>query len=97
MEKAKFGVVGMGVMGSNLALNIQRRGFPVAVFNRTETKTVEFLEGSAKGSGIIGTYTYAELTEKLEKPRRIMLMVKAGPAVDAVISDLRLILSPATF
>ena len=63
MEKAKFGVVGMGVMGSNLALNIQRRGFPVAVFNRTETKTVEFLEGPAKDSGIIGTYTYAELTE----------------------------------
>ena len=56
----------------------------MAVFNRTETKTIEFLEGPAKDSGIIGTYTYAELTEKLEKPRRIMLMVKAGPAVDAV-------------
>ena len=94
MEKAKFGVVGMGVMGSNLALNIQRRGFPVAVFNRTETKTIEFLEGPARDSGIIGTYTYAELAERLESPRRIMLMVKAGPAVDAVITDLKPYLEP---
>ena len=88
MEKAKFGVVGMGVMGSNLALNISRRGFPVAVFNRTENKTLEFLEGPAKNAGIIGTYTYAEFAETLEKPRRIMLMVKAGPEVDAVFADL---------
>jgi 6-phosphogluconate dehydrogenase len=89
MAKATFGVVGMGVMGSNLALNIQRQGFPVAVFNRTESKTIDFLNGPAKDTGIIGTYTYAELAEVLEKPRRIMLMVKAGPAVDAVIADIK--------
>ncbi len=89
MVKAKFGVVGMGVMGSNLALNIERHGFPVAVYNRTESKTQEFLAGPAKGTGIVGTYSYEEFTMALETPRRIMLMVKAGRAVDAVIADLK--------
>ncbi len=94
MAKAKFGVVGMGVMGSNLALNIQRQGFPVAVFNRTESRTIEFLEGPAQGADIVGTYTYAELAEALDKPRMVMLMVKAGPAVDAVIADIKPYLEP---
>lgn len=94
MAKAKFGVVGMGVMGSNLALNIQRQGFPVAVFNRTESRTIEFLEGPAQGTDIVGTYTYAELAEALDKPRMVMLMVKAGPAVDAVIADIKPYLEP---
>ncbi len=89
MVKAKFGVVGMGVMGSNLALNIERHGFPVAVYNRTESKTQEFLAGPAKGTGIVGTYSYKEFTMALETPRRIMLMVKAGRAVDSVIADLK--------
>jgi 6-phosphogluconate dehydrogenase len=94
MAKAKFGVVGMGVMGSNLALNIERNGFPVAVYNRTESKTQEFLAGPARGTGIIGTYSYEEFIEALETPRRIMLMVKAGWAVDAVIEDLKPFLEP---
>jgi 6-phosphogluconate dehydrogenase len=89
MEKAVFGIVGMGVMGRNLALNIANHGYPVAVYNRTGTKTTAFINGLAKDKEIIGTYTYDELVEALKKPRAIMLMVKAGPAVDAVIEDVK--------
>ncbi len=89
MEKAKFGIVGMGVMGRNLALNIANHGFPVAVYNRTDSKTTAFIEGPAKDKAIIGTYSYEEFADALEKPRRMMLMVKAGPAVDAVIEDIK--------
>ncbi|MDY6872392.1 MAG: NADP-dependent phosphogluconate dehydrogenase [Chloroflexota bacterium] len=88
-SKAKFGVVGMGVMGSNLALNIARNGFPVAVVNRTDAKTKAFVEGPARDADVTATYTYAAFINALEKPRRIMLMVKAGPVVDYVIDDLR--------
>jgi len=88
MEKAVFGIVGLGVMGRNLALNIANHGYPVAVYNRTESKTTTFVDGLAKDKTIIGTYSYVDLAESLEKPRRIMLMVKAGPAVDAVIKDI---------
>ena len=94
MEKAKFGVVGMGVMGQNLALNIANKGYPVAVYNRTDEKTVEFIKGPAKDKDIIGTYSYSGLAEMLETPRRILLMVKAGPAVDAVIDDIKPYLEP---
>ena len=89
MEKAVIAVVGLGVMGKNLALNIASEPVPVAVYNRTESKTVEFIEGPAKKKPIIGTMTYKDLAEKLEKPRRIMLMIKAGAAVDAVINDIK--------
>lgn len=89
MEKAQFAVVGLGVMGQNLALNIASKGYPVSVYNRTGTKTEEFLQGPAKNKAVIGTYTYPELAQSLEKPRRILLMVKAGPAVDAVIADIK--------
>jgi 6-phosphogluconate dehydrogenase len=89
MEKAQFGVVGLGVMGQNLALNIASKGYKVAVFNRTGTKTEEFLAGPAKNNAVIGTFTYPELVQSLEKPRRILLMVKAGTAVDAVIADIK--------
>ncbi len=94
MAKAKFGVVGMGVMGSNLALNVDRHGFPVAVYNRTNSKTENFINGPAKGTDIVGTYSYEEFAGVLEKPRRIMMMVKAGRAVDAVIEDLLPYLEP---
>jgi 6-phosphogluconate dehydrogenase len=90
MEKAVFGIVGMGVMGRNLAMNIANHGYPVAVYNRTDSKTTAFVEGQAQDKKIIGTYSYAELADALEKPRRIMLMVKAGQAVDAVIEDIQL-------
>lgn len=88
MEKAQLGVVGMGVMGRNLALNIANNGFPVAVYNRTDAKTVDFMKGLAKDKPIVGTYSYDELTENLEKPRKILIMVKAGAPVDYVIEDI---------
>jgi 6-phosphogluconate dehydrogenase len=89
MKQAKIGVVGMGVMGQNLALNIANKGFSVAVYNRTDEKTIDFIKGPAKDKQIIGTYSYAGLAEMLEKPRRILLMVTAGPVVDAVIEDIK--------
>ena len=89
MGKAQFAIVGLGVMGENLALNIANKGFSVAVYNRTGSKTVEFIEGPAKNKPIIGTMTYAALSDALEKPRKIMLMIKAGAAVDAVIKDIK--------
>jgi len=88
MEKAQFGVVGMGVMGRNLALNVANNGFPVAVYNRTDAKTVDFMKGAAKDKPIVGTYSYDGLTEMLKKPRKILLMVKAGAPVDYVIEDI---------
>ncbi|MEA3327885.1 MAG: NADP-dependent phosphogluconate dehydrogenase [Chloroflexota bacterium] len=89
MEKAKIGLVGLGVMGQNLVLNIADKGYPVAVYNRTPAKTNDFINSSAKDKAVIGTYSYKDLAEKLEKPRKIMLMVKAGPAVDAVIEEIK--------
>ncbi len=89
MKKAQFGVVGLGVMGRNLALNVESRGYTVAVYNRTESKTKELLDGEGKGKSVLGAYSYETFVELLERPRRILLMVKAGPAVDAVIEDLK--------
>jgi 6-phosphogluconate dehydrogenase len=94
MEKAQFGVVGMGVMGQSLALNIANKGYSVAVYNRTDEKTVDFINGPAKEKEIIGTYSYAGLANMLEKPRRLILMVKAGPVVDAVIEQIKPHLDP---
>lgn len=94
MEKAAFGVIGMGVMGSNLALNIARNGYRVAVYNRTGETTTEFLNGLAKDTRIVGTFSYAELADALTAPRRIMIMVKAGSAVDAVIEQISPHLQP---
>ncbi len=82
------GVVGMAVMGANLARNLARNGFAPAVYNRTASVTDELLAGDAKGAGLLATYSPAELVASLERPRRILLMVKAGPAVDAVIEEL---------
>ena len=82
------GVVGLAVMGANLARNLARNGFATAVYNRTASVTEEFLANEAQGTDILGTSTIAELVASLERPRRILLMVKAGPAVDAVIEEL---------
>ncbi|MGI6741623.1 MAG: NADP-dependent phosphogluconate dehydrogenase [Brevefilum sp.] len=89
MDKVKFGLIGLGVMGQNLALNIANKGFSVAVYNRTGSVTEEFLQGPAYGKPLTGAYSYSEFVDLLEKPRRIMLMVKSGPAVDNVIDDLK--------
>jgi len=89
MNKAKFAVIGLGVMGQNLALNVERNGYPVAVYNRTTSTTKAFIEGSAAGKNIVGTYSIQELVDSLEKPRKILMLVKAGDPVDAVINQLK--------
>ncbi|MCS7032581.1 MAG: NAD(P)-binding domain-containing protein, partial [Phycisphaerae bacterium] len=88
MEKQAFGVVGLGVMGANLAHNIERNGFSVAAFDRSEEKTREFIQKSA-GKRIKAASSLAELVAMLEKPRRILLMVPAGAPVDAVLAEIK--------
>ena len=94
MAGQAFGVVGLEVMGRNLALNVERNGFPVAVYNRTTEKTDHFINVLAKGKNAKGGKTPAEFVALLEKPRRILLMVKAGKPVDAVIAELKPLLEP---
>ena len=88
MKKADIGLVGLAVMGENLVMNMESKGFTVAVYNRTTEKVKNFVEGRAAGKNIIGTYSIEELVESLEKPRKIMMMVKAGAAVDQLIDQL---------
>jgi len=85
MKKADIGLIGLAVMGENLVMNMERNGFTVAVFNRTTEKVTNFVEGRAKGKNIIGTYSIEEFVNQLEKPRKVMLMVKAGKPVDIFI------------
>lgn len=94
MAQADIGLVGLAVMGQNLALNMANHGYTVAVYNRTVTKMEEFLTGPAQGKSIIGTYSPQELVQSLTQPRKIMLMVQAGPAVDAVIDQVLEFLEP---
>ena len=88
MKKADIGLIGLAVMGENLVMNMESKGFTVAVFNRTTSKVTHFVEGRGKGKNIIGTYSIEELVENLEKPRKVMLMVKAGAPVDSFIEQL---------
>ena len=88
MKKADIGLVGLAVMGENLVMNMESKGFTVAVYNRTSDKVKNFVEGRAKGKNIIGTYSLQELADNLAKPRKVMLMVKAGQAVDNIIEQL---------
>ena len=83
--KADIGLVGLAVMGENLVLNMESRGFTVAVYNRTVDKVDGFINGRGKGKKIIGTHTITELIQSLKTPRKIMLMVKAGKPVDEFI------------
>ena len=89
MEKYKIGVVGLGVMGHNLALNMERNGFPVAGYDLDAAKTKAFLEGPAAGKKIIGVDSPAALMAALEKPRRVLMMVPAGSPVDSAIAHLK--------
>jgi 6-phosphogluconate dehydrogenase len=82
------GVIGLAVMGENLALNIERNGFPIAVYNRTWDRTEEFLNTRARGLQVVAGKTLPEFVALLEQPRRIVIMVKAGAPVDAVIAEL---------
>ena len=87
------GLIGLAVMGENLALNIESRGYRVAVYNRTTSKVDEFISGRANGLNFAGCHTIPELVANLAKPRKVMLMVKAGPAVDDLIETLLPLLS----
>ncbi|TRU88208.1 MAG: decarboxylating NADP(+)-dependent phosphogluconate dehydrogenase [Microcystis novacekii Mn_MB_F_20050700_S1] len=89
MTKRTFGVIGLAVMGENLALNVESRGFPIAVYNRTASKTKEFMETRAVGKDVKAAYSLEEFVQNLERPRKILVMVKAGPPVDAVIEQLK--------
>jgi 6-phosphogluconate dehydrogenase len=89
-----FGLIGLAVMGENLALNIESRGYRIAVFNRTTSVVDELMAGRAKGKKFVGCHSLEELVKSIATPRKIMLMVKAGPAVDALIEQLIPLLSP---
>lgn len=88
MKKADIGLIGLAVMGENLVMNMESKGFTVAVFNRTTEKVDSFVNGRAKGKSIIGCHTLEELVAALEKPRKVFMMVKAGQAVDDMIEKL---------
>ena len=94
MPHADIGLIGLAVMGQNLVLNMNDHGYTVAVFNRTTSKVDDFLNGPAKGTQVVGTHSLEEFCNSLSTPRKIMLMVKAGDAVDAFINHLVPYLSP---
>lgn len=89
-----IGLIGLAVMGENLVLNMESKGFQVSVFNRHTLKVDNFLAGRAKGKNIIGTHSIEELISSLQKPRKVMLMIKAGNAVDEMIDTLIPYLEP---
>jgi 6-phosphogluconate dehydrogenase len=89
-----IGLIGLAVMGENLALNIESRGFRIAVYNRTVSKVDELLAGRAKGKNFVGCHSLEEFVQSLATPRKVMLMVKAGAAVDEFIEKLIPLLSP---
>lgn len=89
MTKRTFGVIGLAVMGENLALNVESRGFPIAVYNRTSAKTEKFMAERAKDKDVKAAYSLEEFVQTLERPRKILVMVQAGRPVDAVIEQLK--------
>ncbi|MBW4579339.1 MAG: NADP-dependent phosphogluconate dehydrogenase [Tildeniella nuda ZEHNDER 1965/U140] len=84
-----FGVIGLAVMGENLALNVERNGFPIAVYNRSREKTDAFMAERATGKNVVAAYSLEEFVAALERPRKILIMVKAGAPVDATIEQLK--------
>ena len=94
MTQADIALIGLAVMGQNLVLNMADHGFSVAVYNRTASVTDAFVEGPAKGTRIIGTHSLAEMVALLKRPRRVMMMVKAGQPVDDFIEKLIPLLEP---
>jgi 6-phosphogluconate dehydrogenase len=92
--RADIGLIGLAVMGENLVLNMESHGFTVAVFNRTLARVDDFLAGRARGKRIIGCHSVKELVAVLKRPRKVMMMVKAGPAVDQVIEEVAPLLEP---
>ena len=94
MEQSDFGLIGLAVMGQNLVLNMDDHGFKVAVYNRTVAKVDQFVNGTAKGRNVVATHSIEELVNALKRPRRVMLMVKAGTPVDDFIELLMPHLEP---
>ncbi len=94
MAQSDIGLIGLAVMGENLVMNMESKGFTVSVFNRTTEKVTRFIEGRAKGKNIVGAYSLEELVGQLKKPRKVMMMVKAGAAVDTMIDKLIPLLEP---
>lgn len=86
--KANIGLIGLAVMGENLVLNMENKGYTVAVYNRTTSKVDEFINGRGKDKNFIGTHSVEELVQSLERPRKVMMLVKAGEAVDQLIEQL---------
>jgi 6-phosphogluconate dehydrogenase len=89
MTQQSFGVIGLAVMGENLALNVERNGFPISVYNRTPEKTDAFMAQRAQGKNVHAAYSIEDFVKSLERPRKILIMVKAGAPVDAVINQLK--------
>ncbi|NMC41602.1 MAG: NADP-dependent phosphogluconate dehydrogenase, partial [Bacteroidales bacterium] len=87
-ELSDIGLIGLAVMGENLVLNMESKGFRVTVYNRTTSKVDDFINGRAKGKNITGAHTIEELISSLKRPRKVMIMVKAGKAVDEMIEML---------
>jgi len=94
LANADIGLIGLGVMGENLVLNMANHGFTVAVYNRTTSKVDDFIAGRAAGKSIIGAHSLEVLCSRLKRPRRVMIMVKAGAAVEKVIESLLPFLEP---
>lgn len=94
MNKAEIGLIGLAVMGENLVMNMESKGFTIAVYNRSTEKVDNFINGRAKGKKIIGCRSVEELVQALEKPRKVMMMIRAGQAVDDMIGQLLPLLEP---
>src|SRR5215207_8598974 len=92
-DSCDIGLIGLAVMGENLALNIESRGYRVAVFNRTVEKVDEFINGRAKGKNLVGCHSLKELVDALKPPRKVLMMVKAGKPVDDLLDSLVPLLS----
>src|SRR5262249_59012622 len=86
---AQYGLIGLGVMGENLVLNIEQHGFSVAIYNRTAARTEAFAQGGARGKQITPTYSIADFVAALERPRRIILLVSAGAPAGAGVGGRR--------
>src|ERR1700684_106117 len=91
-ESCDIGLIGLAVMGQNLVLNMNDHGYKVAVFNRTVFKVDDFIQHEAAGTQVFGAHSVEELIGALKRPRRVMMMVKAGDTVDQVIEELVLFL-----
>ena len=98
MNLSDIGLVGLAVMGENLALNFESRGFQVSVYNRLhsgkESVVTRFMRGRGKGKNFVAAYSLAELVTSLKRPRKVMLMIRAGQPVDDVLRELLPCLEP---